>query len=1207
MQINGKNFKVYLSDTVDTIKDRIAISMDTLPQYLVFDPELESPAQTGNLVVVNALAPILNSKEFKFPEDRINFDKISREEAERLFVVTHDITSTDKTETDIEMFLTYVIKGLTVLNAKTIWKDRRDIRKKMKDKIDKLRKEVDTTTRSFEEFENIPSIKTVEYEVSMVQFNIRFGVPRQGSITVPELFNSLTVTKMAPYASTGSSTPFYKIFHDFAPNPDWLELETPNVILVKVNGEVTTNLRRLKNQYKKYTDAAFTIIINDAGQSEIIATLSMSVGYRNVSRDVFIDRALQIFPGLDRSMITRIDELSTGGFITYPDQTILIPIWAELCMNNPFFNKIVALNESIRASKIKLNAYTYILNTSDILSISMKETDKANMYGMEDEGSNFIRVRVKAKTIADSLKYQKILGRLFTLYNNERDLILAEYRNYLGPKFLKDDQTKLIRRPRKLEKLDLRAIAPDIFLPTYSRKCPKRPTIITREQAAQYRRTKEKQVIEFPAHGESIKRYYVCDHATHPYPGLRDNTFENKTKFPYIPCCYTKDQNREGTKFRHYYDQDTLKIKNSAEQDIFISGKTLRPGLPGTLPPNIKELFSLIEPNPEFQFIRVGSNVTKSSFLECVMLALNVQNIQFLQVEDRIPVVERMRREITTETNAMAAKQEFYDEPIASIVDKMATSNLNALEFGHVLELVFNCNIFVLSASDKDPSGTIHVPRHAQAYYKMKPTRSTVFIYQLDINTNDMDISEIHCELITRTKTPDIKVLDNMDTSFPYYDHVVQKMWEVFRNLNRSFSHNSMLPAISIPRLNVKSQVIDIYGKCRVMNIDFNGNMITMVSEPLPPYNADNATQVHRTSLGVLKAFGKANRVVFVKQCVKAGRVREVEATMSKGNLNVTFLCDDASRLEGVITMDDPEEYGQLIKPTNTVVSHFNHNKKIAKIIYQYGLYFMSRFMHAKGYTTKPMNERRLLRFIKQHTVIKPNHIFTSRNLSSKYSLDSQFVDGQSKVITTSREMLVRLMYMLRLYQNTHFDELIVYKDKVHIGGFYDEISDFDESPSQFLLDSPGAVTGLIESYKTSNTVTKNVKINHSQPYFMYNPVIADQIYLAQNVMPVYREEVRDESEEGERRTIIKSGLQVATGLVRFWNRYGYNAYAAIGPSGPYGEDVEEVDGDKPVDVYSYVNTEEVTNLTGHVGAVPGMVLGYLVNGEALYTALMSL
>ena len=1176
MQINGKNFKVYLSDTVDTIKDRIAVSMNTLPQYLVFDPELESPAQTGNLVVVNALAPILNSKEITFPEDRVNFDKISKEEAERLFVVTHDITSTDKTETDIEMFLTYVIKGLTALNAKTIWKDRRDIRKKMKDKMDKLKKEVDTTTIAFEEFENIPSIKTAEYEVSMVQFTIRFGVPQQGSITVPELFNSLTVTKMAPYASTGSSGSsglFYKIFHDFAPNPDWLELDTPNVILVKVNGEVTADLRQLKNQYKKYTDAAFTIA---AGQSEIIATLTMNVGYRNVSRDVFIDRALQIFPGLDRGMITRIDELSTGGFITYPYQTILIPIWAELCMNNPFFNKIVALNESIRASKTKLNAYTHILNTSDILSIAMKETDKANMYGMEDEGSNFIRARVKTKTIADSLKYQKILGRLFTLYNNERDLILAEYRNYLGPKFLKDDQTKLIRRPRKLERLELRAIAPDIFLPTYSRKCLKRPIIVTREQAAQYRRTK--QVIEFPAHGESIKRYYVCDHETHPYPGLRDNTLENKTKFPYIPCCYTKDQNREGTKFRHYYDQDTLKIKNSAEQDIFISGKTLRPGLPGTLPPNIKELFSLIEPNPEFQFIRVGSNATKSSFLECVMLALNVQNIQFLQVEDRIPVVERMRREITTETNAMAAKQELYDEPIASIVDKLATSSLNALEFGHVLELVFNCHIFVLSASDKDPGGTIHVPRHAQAYYKMKPTRGTVFIYQ---HTNDTDIQ---CELITRTKTPDTKVLDNMDTSFPYYDHVAQKMWEIFRNLNRAFSHNSMLPAISIPRLNVKSQVIDIYGKCRVVNIDFNGNMITMVSEPLPPYNAGTATQVHRTSLGVLKAFGKANRVVFAKQRVKAGRVREVEATMSKGNLHVTFLCDDASRLEGVITMDDPEEYDELLKPTNTVVSHFNHNKKIAKIIYQYGLYFMSRFMHVKGYTTEPLNEQQLLQFINQHTVIKPNHVFTSRNISSKYSLDSQFVDGRSRVITTSREMLVRLMYMLRLYQNTHFDELVVYKDKVHIGGFYDEISDFDESPSQFLLDSPGAVTGLIESYKTNNTVTKNVRINHSQPYFMYNPVIADHIYLAQNVLPVYGE-------------VVKSGLQVATELVRFWDRYGYNAYAAD-PSGS---------GDRPVDVYSYVNTEEVTNLTGHVGAVPGMVLGYLVNGEPLYTALMPL
>ena len=110
----------------------------------------------------------------------------------------------------------------------------------------------------------------------------------------------------------------------------------------------------------------------------------MNVGHRNVSRDDFIDRALDIFPSdlrsgsLRRDMIVRVDELFTGGYIAYPFQTILIPIWAEMCMNNPFFNKIVSLNESIRASKIKTNAYMHILNTSDILSVNMRETDKAN-------------------------------------------------------------------------------------------------------------------------------------------------------------------------------------------------------------------------------------------------------------------------------------------------------------------------------------------------------------------------------------------------------------------------------------------------------------------------------------------------------------------------------------------------------------------------------------------------------------------------------------------------------------------------------------------------------------------------------------------------------------------------------------------------------------------------------------------------------------
>jgi hypothetical protein len=1191
MQINGKNFKVYQSDTVDTIKTRIAVSKNTLPKYLVFTPDLKSPSHKGNLSVTNALDPVLNSKLTKFPEEEIDFAKVSREEAERLFVATHDITNAaNNTEKEIEAFLTFAITGLTLLNVKAIWKDRDNIRKKMRDNVEKLRKEVDSTIRVFEEFDNIPSIATAEYEVSIAQFNIYFTPSSTGSITVAELFNSLTVTKMAPYANMG---PFYKIFHDFTPNPDWLELETPNVILLKVNGEVTSDMRQRKNKYRKYTDAAFTIINN-----EIVATLNMEVGNRNVSREVYIDRVLESIPELNRRMITRVEEISIRGSIVYPNQTILLPVWAELCMNNSFFNNIIALNESIRASKIKMNAYTYVLNTNDILSITMKETDKANMYGMEDEGSYYINVRVDAKTIADSLKYQKILGRLFTLYNNERDLILSDYRKYLGPDFLKNEESKLIIRPRKLEKLELRAIAPDIFLPTYSRKCLKRPIIVTKEQAEKYIRTGEKKVMEFPAHGESVKRYYICDHKTHPYPGLRDNTLENRRKFPYIPCCYTKDQDREGTKYKYYFSQNQLKLKNSAAQDIFSSGKTMAPGVPGELPQNIKELFSLIEPNPEYQFIRIGSNITKSSLIECVMLAMNIDNIQYLNVENRIPIVERKRKEIATEANAMAAKQEFYDDTIANIMDKFINSNLNALEFGHVLELVFNCDIFVLSASDKDPSGTMHVPRHAQAYYKIKPTRTTIFIYQHDINTNDSDITEIQCELITRAKTPDIKVLNNMDVAFPPYDIIVDKMWKVFRNLNRSFSHNMMLPSIAIPRMNtkdkgiVKSQIIDIYGKCRVINIEYNNGMITMVSDPLPPYNVPIATQIFRTSLTVLKMFGQTNTITFMKQRVISGRVREVVATMSKGDLNVTFLCDDPGRLESVLIINDQEEHNEIMKPSKTIISHFNHNKKIAKIIYQYGLYFLSHFMHANGYTTEPLNEQQLVKFVNKHLVIKPEHVFTSRNLSPKYSIDSQFVDKRTKVIITSKEMLIRLVYMLRLYQNTYFDKLFTYKDKAHIDGFYDEISDFDEFASQFTLDSPEAVRGLIESYKTNNTVTKTVRINHYQPYFMYNHVIGNQIYLAQNILPIY------DDKEGDR-VIKKSGLTIATELVKFWDRYGYNAY----------EDgsLDDVEFGGKVDVYSYVNTEEITNLTGYVGAVPGLVLGYLVNGEPVYTALMPL
>ena len=120
MKINGKNFKVYLCDTVDTIKARIAVSMQTLSEYLVFEPELESPTQTGDLTVTNVLTPILKATNRKFPEDQLDFSKIDRAEAERIFVVTHTIGDDAVMQTDesnAETLMTFVIKGLTALGV----------------------------------------------------------------------------------------------------------------------------------------------------------------------------------------------------------------------------------------------------------------------------------------------------------------------------------------------------------------------------------------------------------------------------------------------------------------------------------------------------------------------------------------------------------------------------------------------------------------------------------------------------------------------------------------------------------------------------------------------------------------------------------------------------------------------------------------------------------------------------------------------------------------------------------------------------------------------------------------------------------------------------------------------------------------------------------------------------------------------------------
>lgn len=1205
MKINNENFETFLFDNVESVKNRIAATkMNTLLKYLVFEPEITSITQEGNIVVKNVLDPVLNKSFLDYPLSTQNYKRIRREDFERFFIVTN----TTLLKTTNEQFLKALLITMRnfTLDPEKVWNDRKIILKSFDDELNELKLNVQEHTKLSLEFERIPEIAYTTFETTNAQFTVDFGPT---NMSMSELFNMIQVTKYVPYINMDN---FYKIYFDFVPSREWTTLQTKNVILMKVDCEIQTELRSFKNPFKKFTNAAFTILENEGGPNQLIATMDMNVGYRNVQRKEFIRRVFASLnmKGTLNTAIKNIQEISIVGYCSFPNQTMFIPVFSDLIMNNLYFYPLIAINESIRASKTKLNIYLHMVgNGMDSTSLMMKTTEKPNMYGMANEGEKYIRSRIKTKTLKDVLNYQKMIARFFTLYNNEKNNISTVYKEFL-PNFLKDEN--MLKKKITKNEMGLRSIAPELFLPNYSRKCLKRPTIISDNEALEYERTGEKQVMYFPYWGESKKHNYVCNHDTHPYPGLRDNQLENKETYPFLPCCYSKDQKkRKGSKYRHYYEREDLKKRHQQSQDLYITSKILPAGISGMLPKNIKDLFSLFESNPKYKFIRIGMNKTKHSLLECVLVAKNRYNS--LDPKARGPLILAEKNKLAVEKYAMAAKQELYNESIEDIIQKILNDDMNAAEFVHLMEEAFDCNIFVFVSDDRQPNGELIIPKHTQAYFKMKPTKDTILIYQHEGSESD-NAFRPQCELIARVDVDGGGVKKNTYLFNPN-NEVIIKLWSIFRKLNRSFIFDTMMPSVSIKKMDVKSQIVDLYGKCRVINvyqkIGISSEIITIISDPIPPFAAVSAQQIYRASLKAIKLFADEMEIDFITQKVNNNKVREITATMSQGNINITFLSDDSGRLQNVpmVVVDDDEEgYKNIFKKANNIVTRFNLNKKLSRIIFQYLLYIFSIYINnifkspsGTPLQPQPLTENQLVQFVNDKIVVIPNYNYEYKNgieiiHSSKFDLNSVFLD-KNKLITTSTEMVKRLMFMLRLYQSNNFDKLIKYKNKTDIEDFYEDISDFDKKSFEILLDGSRAVDGLIESYKTQNTITKNVKPNEYYSYFFYNEYLAKTIYIAQNAQ----------------------SLQIAINFVKFWHQYGYNPTATI-----ISETIKigGMSSDYVVDIYSYVSDKSITKIgdsntlttknstkTNQTSQyhIPGAVLAYLYNKQPTYTALMPL
>jgi len=1175
--VNDQRLNKYVLDSVKDIKERISAVMfnGTPIKYLSITPELVSPSQTDNFAVVSMINPFLNQKTIDFPINVYERYKqsLKRPDVEKLFIATN--LTLDRAQStagnNVVSHLLSAIKNIETPHPNEIWETRAKITDNYYKEQRKLIEKVNDQTQMQIDFENIPMVEVDNLEQSNVQFSILF---EPSNITLNELFNRMTLTKFIPYINYGD---LFKIRYAFSADLEWLEYETTNAILMKIDSETDNELNILKNVYKKYTNVAFTVIKDENEMSQIIATLDLSTGTRNVDRNELLSRVLESI-NMSRSSIQKTEDISWTGYFSFPRQTLLIPVWTELAMNNKYFNIALAVDESVRASKTKQNIFMHLISRhgtegagesegKHILTLSMQLTEK-NDY--------FIRARIKTRSTIDALRYRNMIARFFTIYNNEKDGIIHEYRKFI-PTFMRDEERRILSRtPTHEEPKNLRSIAPDLFIPTYSRKCLKRPTIISDTLRSEYERTKQFEVMQYPIFGEGTQRNYICEHQTHPFPGLRDNKLENRDQYPYLPCCYTKNQkNKQGSKYMYYFEQRPRAplrgTKHPSSSDLFLTEKILEPNMPGVLPKKIKRLFSLIQADSKYCFIRVGAQNNSNSVLESVLRGLKNDT-------SRTNVIKQLNQFLTTD-NAMAARQEMYDETAETILKYMRV-NLKASNFVHSLEETFNLDIFIFSAD------TLIIPRHSQMYLKAVPTRRVMFLFQ----HKRSDDGHNQCEIIAKVRSDDTKHL-NRQYIFQPDDITVKEIWKVFNQMTRTVSPQSVslgrpegyplrgrpegYPQISFTKRfdNIVSQHIDMNGKCRLINIKFQtGNVTELVSfvcDPLPPFAVQSAVNINRTRhKKVIQEFVNTYDIELVDQIQSSGHICEINAILC-GTHKITFLVNLQEPLSLPLSTEQPRYLAVLLPAqSENIVTIFGHNRKIAKILYQYALYIMSIYLFSKNKRT-PLTDQEFIEFVHEKIVIIPNFNY-SKVTSSKFDLSSQFIrDG--KLVLPSNESLKRLLFMVKLFQSTKFEELLKYRTHITINQYFENISDYDPIANGIILQGEQTVRDLIlSSYQ--NILVDRVIVS-DKPYFFKNTILGDHIFLAKNYKT----------------------LNDALNANGFWLRHGFIPDDA--PLAPHPGNSSAI--------YLFKTTEDIELITGN--PTDGIILGCKINNDSIYTSLFIL
>jgi hypothetical protein len=1052
----------------------------------------------------------------------------------------------------------------------------RNLKERIKEFI-KIEKKNENISKTFEQLKEVP---WTEFELVAVVFKLIYSTR---NTTLYEVFDNVKLNKEIPFATFKI---FFKIRKDFIPPDYWSALSDPyndETFFVKVLNveEIVQDIEKIN---KLFTTATFYM--------DGINFLNIDLEIKTPGKETkIIENLTKIFPPDLELIPIRKEQDRIKGISLFPEQSLNKYVMADLIMNDEILGNYLKIDEYEKATKNKPGVWIYFNDpakpelgtlTANIIDRVARDGDeeiKNKSRALFPYGQKFIRVRISRAPNEKAVKnFLKILSRLITLYRDKYSKVVAFYNKYLGDEWLKFEKdsrpVKKKKKPKPTKEITnvkaLQKVVPDLWIPNLSRKCGQLPKIIKEDEVDKYKE-EGKQVMKFPREGPA--QYYVCDIPNKPryiYPGLYKNKQENRDKYPFFPCCYVANQENK-KRYKDYFEKGTIveekrKEKDEKQQDVFKTHKFVPQYNFGDIPELLKTFFQLID--SQHTYYRIGVARSKSSFLTCILTAMSNKFVK-LDDEDKPAQVVEERKHLTNKILAIT-RQEFYNLTPTEINEILKNPDryIDPRRFIRLMEEHYKCNIYLFSR--EWDTVKMDLPRHLQNYYvNRKKRRPSVFVYTHIGSESDRAMYP-QSELIVRWD----KVTEFPDYKYPPGSEPSRTVVRLFNKLKASYNLDKIVKSRELPpALDIHSQAIDSYGKTRFLRVKFENKYINLLVEPIAPLNVVENSETEFLEVTDYKTAVKfasfVEKPLLWQNVVEGNKINEIKTKI--GNVNC-YIAINPTNIQPAI----PKQSRNYVpRDEQSALELYNRNKKLARYITEYFYYVFSLYIRDKKITK--ITIQNIQNFIKSRVQIKENWVY--KNIRNYFDMQNSLINN-GKIILNSKELLTRLLFILRLALIQNYQNIIDYHKRIFMQNYYEDITDFKIYPSQVLLQGEDAVDKWITERYSDSRLYSNILLDKLSPYFFKNNLISDKIMLAQNA----------ES--------LNEALEIAKG----WKDKGYNMKNI---SFPEESNIDFI-------LFNYINSKEIKPFLVK-GSIRGdyipKIIGYKVENETEigYTVLLEL